>query len=101
MNKMYISCETLSDWFNDFDADKSNWIITEIIDNLCQGLAETNILLVDTSDKEESAKLRTINNAIVSAVRDMKKLSNEVTELIANGEVLQQGGGKKKGGATQ
>ena len=77
MSKMYISCETLTDWFADY---------------------ETNILLVDTSDKEESAKLRTINNAIVSAVRDMKKLSNEVTELIANGEVLQQGGGKRKGG---
>ena len=98
MSKMYISCETLTDWFADYDADKSQWIITEIIDNLCQGLAETNILLVDTSDKEESAKLRTINNAIVSAVRDMKKLANEVTELIANGEVLQQGGGKRKGG---
>ncbi len=99
MSKMYVSCETLSDWFNDFDADKSNWIITEIIDNLCQGLAETNILLVDTSDKEESRKLRTINNAIVSAVRDLKKLANEVTELIENGEVLQQGC-KKKGGAA-
>lgn len=99
MSKMYVSCETLSDWFNDFDADKSNWIITEIIDNLCQGLAETNILLVDTSDKEESTKLRTINNAIVSAVRDLKKLANEVTELIANGEVLTQGC-KKKGGAA-
>lgn len=98
MSKMYVSCDTLSDWFADYDADKSNWIITEIIDNLCQGLAETNILLVDTSDKEESTKLRTINNAIVSAVRDLKKLANEVTELIANGEVLTQGC-KKKGGA--
>lgn len=100
MSKMYISCETLADWFADYDTDKSQWVITEIIDNLCQGLAETNILLIDTSDKEESAKLRTINNAIVSAVRDMKKLANEVTELIANGEVLQQGGGKRKGGAA-
>lgn len=99
MSKMYISCETLTDWFADYDADKSQWIITEIIDNLCQGLAETNILLVDTSDKEESTKLRTINNAIVSAVRDLKKLANEVTELIANGEVLTQGC-KKKGGVA-
>lgn len=100
MSKQYISCETLSDWFDDYNADKSDWIISEIIENLSQGLTETNILLVDTTDKEDSEKLRTINNAIVSAVRDLKKLSKEVTGLIANGEVLSQGCGKKKGGAA-
>lgn len=98
MSKMYISCETLSDWFADYDSDKSNWIITEIIDNLCSGLADTNILLVDTDDEDDIKKLRNINNAIVSALRDLKKLNGEVKAIIENGEVLAQGSMKKKGG---
>lgn len=98
MSKMYISCETLTDWFADYDSDKSNWIITEIIDNLCSGLADTNILLVDTDDEDDIKKLRNINNAIVSALRDLKKLNGEVKAIIENGEVLAQGSMKKKGG---
>lgn len=98
MSKMYISCETLTDWFADYDADKSQWIITEIIDNLCSGLADTNILLVDTDDEDDIKKLRNINNAIVSALRDLKKLNGEVKAIIENGEVLAQGSMKKKGG---
>ena len=98
MSKMYISCETLTDWFADYDADKSQWIITEIIDNLCSGLADTNILLVDTDDEDDIKKLRNINNAIISALRDLKKLNGEVKAIIENGEVLAQGSMKKKGG---
>ena len=99
MSKKYISCDTLDGWFNDFDDDnEKNWILPEIIDNLCSGLADTNILLVDTDDEDDIKKLRNINNAIVSALRDRKKLNGEVKAIIENGEVLAQGGMKKKGG---
>lgn len=98
MSKMYISCETLDGWFNDYDDEnENNWILPEIIDNLCSGLADTNILLVDTTDEDDIKKLRNINNAIISALRDLKKLNGEVHEAIANGEVIVQGC-KKKGG---
>ena len=100
MNKMYISSPVLDGWFNDYDPDEKDWVLPEIIENLCQGLADTNILLVDASDKGDQEKLRNINNAIISALRDLKQLNKEVSELIANGEVLQQGGGKRKGGAA-
>ena len=92
MSRMFISCETLTDWFNEFSEDQTDWIITEIIDNLCSSLADTNILIVDTTDKEASEKLQNINNGIVSALRDLKKLKNEVAEEIASGGVLKQGG---------
>lgn len=96
--KKYISCETLDGWFNDFeDEDEKNWVLPEIIENLCQGLADTNILLVDTNDEGDIKKLRNINNSIVSALRDLKKLNTEVHELIAKGEVLAQGKAKKGG----
>ncbi len=101
MIKRYVSCETLDDWFNLFeDEDEKNWIISEIIDNLCSGLADTNILLVETTIEDDIKKLRNINNAIVSALRDLKKLNAEVHEAIKNGDVLMQGRAKK-GGATQ
>lgn len=101
MSKKYISCETLDGWFNDYDDDnEGNWILPEIIDNLCSGLADTNILLVDTIDEDSLKKLRNINNAIISALRDLKKLNAEVHEAIDNGDVLVQGRAKK-GGVTQ
>lgn len=95
MSKSYISCETLDDWFANYDDDQKDWIVAEIIENLCQGLADCNILLVDTTDKDESDKLRNINNSIISALRDLKKLRNEVAEIIANGDVLVQNGKRK------
>ena len=94
MKRKWISSETLDDWFDGYNADTTDWIVTEITDNLCKGLAETNILLVDTTDKEDAAKLRTVNNAIVSALRDLNKLKKEVAQAIAEGEVLCRGCGK-------
>ena len=100
MSKKYISCETLDDWFNEFeDNNEKNWVLPEIIENLCSGLADVNILLVDTSDEEDIKKLRNINNAIVSVLRDLKRLNAEVHEIMEQGEVLVQGG-KRKGGAA-
>ncbi len=99
MTKKYISCETLDNWFSDFeDENEGNWILPEIIDNLCSGLADTNILLVDTTDEDDIKKLRNINNAIISALRDLKKLNAEVHDVISNGEVMVQGRARKGGG---
>lgn len=99
MSKMYISCDTLDEWFGEYVDNEKNWVLPEILEKLCQALADTNILLVDCSDSGEIEKLKNINNGIVSALRDLKRLKKEVTEIIANDEVLIQGK-VKKGGAS-
>ena len=101
MSKMYISCETLNTLFDDYEKEGRNpWIITDCIEDLCQALADTNLLLIDSGDEGEQEKLRFINYAIIGALRYLKPLKKEVEEIIENGEVLQQGGEKRKGGAT-
>ncbi len=98
MSKMYISCETLNTLFDDYEKEGRNpWIITDCIEDLCQALADTNLLLIDSGDEGEQEKLRFINYAIIGALRYLKPLKKEVVEIIENGEVLKQGKMKKGG----
>lgn len=88
-SKHYLSCQTLDDWFSDFESDENNWIVTEIIDNLKNGLTETNILMVDAHN-DDFERLQTINSAIISALRDLTDLCKEVRKAIKKGEILEQ-----------
>ncbi len=88
MTSMYISCNTLTEWFNGFTEDETDWFINDVVERLYQGLADTNMLLVDNSNEDEQEKLRNINSSIIIALRDLKSLQKEVGQIIANGEVL-------------
>lgn len=91
MSKKYVSSEVISEWFGEFDEDKGNWIIDEIVDNLFNALADTNQLLKDCEDEQDEERLHTINTGIVSALTDLRRLMKEVGDQIAEGEILEMG----------
>ena len=99
MSKNYISCNKLDALFGEYDDDDQNWVITEVIEKLCQGLTDVNIMMVEMRENEDLERLKTINSGIVSALRELKQLKKEVAAIIENGEVLVQGSNRKKGGA--
>ena len=100
MSKKYVCSEVISEWFNEFDDNKDNWTIDEIIDNLFNALADTNQLLKECAGDEQSEeRLHTINTGIVSALTDLRRMMKEIGEQIENGEILEMGGKRgRKGG---
>lgn len=100
MSKKYVCSEVISEWFNEFDDNKDNWTIDEIIDNLFNALADTNQLLKECAGDELSEeRLHTINTGIVSALTDLRRMMKEIGEQIENGEILEMGGKRgRKGG---
>lgn len=94
MSKMYLSCETLDNWFDEYNTNKTDWTLPEIIGNLQGALADTNILMIG-ADKSDMDRFKNINDAIVSALRDLSQLLKEAKDCITNGDILVQKGGAK------
>ncbi len=90
MNKTYISCTTLDDWFDGYDPEQGGWVLAGIIDDLKNALTESHILMIDALD-EDQERFQTINDALVSALRDLTQLKKEVAKIIKKGDLLRQG----------
>ncbi len=89
-SRTYISSTTLDDWFDGYNADQGGWVISDIINSLQDALAESHILMIDALE-EDRERFDSINDAIVSALIDLKQLKKDVANVIKNGELLVPG----------